>query len=130
MANPKVRPHLKFYPEDSKNHLSKAHQVRRWLHEVTDDEITPMARLGCQDYYIYEPAMLWDGTCCVPVRWFTVGEILFTKCWKMEAISSDVEQGWWVLKSDDFSIPHTAFLKTFPDLCEDADGQYGLPHPS
>jgi hypothetical protein len=97
MANPKVRPHLKFYPEDSKGHLSEARQGRRWLHEADDDQITPMARLGRQDYYIHEPAMLRDGLFCVPVRWFTVGEVLFAKCWKMEAVSSDVGEVWRVV---------------------------------
>jgi len=130
MANPKVRPHLKFYLEDSKGHLSEARQGRRWLHEVDDDQITPMARLGRQDYYIHEPAMLRDGLFCVPVRWFTVGEVLFAKCWKMEAVSSDVGEGWRVVKCDDYTVPHTQFLKTFLELCQDADSRYGLPHPS
>jgi hypothetical protein len=130
MANPKVRPHLKFYPEDSKNRLSEARQARRWLHEIADEDITPMARLGKRDYYIHEPAMLANGNCCMPVRWFTVGEVLFAKCWKMETVSSDVGQAWRVIKSDDYLVPYTEFLKTFPELCEDADSLYGLPHPS
>jgi hypothetical protein len=132
MANPKVRPHLKFYPEDSEKSISEACQAHRWLNEVPDDEITPMAQLGQQDYYIHEPVMLRNGECCMPVRWFTVGELLFAKCWKMEmeAISSNIGQGWRVVKSDDYSLPHTEFLKTFPELCDDANSQYGLPHPS
>jgi len=130
MANPKVRPHLKFYPEDSKRCLSEARQARRWLYEVADDKITPMARLGQQDYYIHEPAMLRNGECCMPVRWFTVGELLFTKCWKMEALSSDIGQGWCIVQHDDYSVPHTEFLKTLPKLCDDANSCYGLPHPS
>jgi len=130
MANPKVRPHLKFYPEDSKKCISEARQAQRWLHEIADNEITPMARLGQQDYYIHEPTMLHSGECCIPVRWFTVGEQLFAKCWMMEPISTDVGQGWRVIQHDDFSVPITEFLKTFPDLCEDAESRYGLPHPS
>jgi len=130
MANPKVRPHLKFYPEDGKNRLSEARHARRWLYEMADEDITPMACLDRQDYYIHEPAMLRNGTCCIPVRWFTVGDILFAKCWKMEAISSDTGQAWRVLKGDDYSVVHTDFLKAFPELCKDADTQYGLPHPS
>jgi hypothetical protein len=130
MANPKVRPHLKFYPEDSKGNLSEGRQGRRWLHEVDDDQITPMVRIGRQDYYIHEPAMLRDGLFCVPVRWFTVGEVLFAKCWKMEAVSSDVGEVWRVVKCDDYIVPHTQFLKTFLELCHNADSRYGLPHPS
>jgi hypothetical protein len=97
---------------------------------MADDEITPMAHLGHQDYYIHKPVMLRDGVCWVPVCWFTVGELLFAKCWKMEAISSDVGQGWRIVKSDDYSVPHTEFLKTFPEFGDDADRHYGLPHPS
>jgi hypothetical protein len=66
MENPKVRPHLKFYPEDSQRGVSEARQAHRWLHEMADNEITPIARLGRQDYYIHEPAMLRDVVCCIP----------------------------------------------------------------
>jgi len=129
MANPKVRPHLKFYPEDSQKRLSEARQARRWLHEVADDEITPMARLGEQDYYIHEPAMLRNGECCVPVRWFTIGDVLSAKCWKMTVVSSDIGRGWRITQCDDYSVTHTQFLKNFPELCND-HSRYGLPHPS
>jgi len=52
------------------------------------------------------------------------------QCWKMEAISSDVGQGWRVVKSNDYSVPPTEFLKTFNEFGDDADKHYGLPHPS
>jgi hypothetical protein len=129
MANPKVRPHLSFYPEDSVKKVSKARQACRWLHEAPDEQLTPMARVGEQDYYVHEPAMLRDGTCCIPVRWFTIGALLFAKCWKMVAISTDVGQGWRVTQCDDYTVSQANFLKTFPELIEDAN-MYGLPHPS
>ncbi|PPQ76947.1 LOW QUALITY PROTEIN: hypothetical protein CVT26_007944, partial [Gymnopilus dilepis] len=56
-ANPKVRPHLSVYPEDSGLELSEARQGSRWLHEVPNGQTTPMALIGNQDYFIYEPAM-------------------------------------------------------------------------
>ncbi|KAK6977422.1 hypothetical protein R3P38DRAFT_3334959 [Favolaschia claudopus] len=37
MANPRVRPHLHFYPEDSGTKLSEARQAQRWLHELPDE---------------------------------------------------------------------------------------------
>lgn len=133
MANPKVRPHLSFYPEEKKKNVTDARQMHRWLHEAPDDQLTPMARLGrsdgSQDYYIHEPAMLRNGTCCIPVRWFKIGTSLYAKCWRMEAIATDVGQGWRVVKCEDFVVPATDFLKTFPELGEDAV-TYGLPHPS
>jgi len=129
MANPKVRPHIVFYPEDSGKEISEARQAHRWLHEAPDEQLTPMARFGNQDYYIHEPAMLRNGTCCIPVRWFTVGAILFAKCWKMDAISTDIGEGWRVIQCDNFTVSQAEFLKTFPELIQDAN-LYGLPNPS
>jgi hypothetical protein len=88
-----------------------------------------MACLGNQDYYIHEPAMLRNGTCCIPVRWFTVGTVLFAKCWKMHPVLTDTGQGWRVTQHEDFTVSQTEFLKTFLELIEDAN-IYGLPHPS
>lgn len=135
MANPKVRPHLRFYPEDSKSKLSEARQACRWLHEVDDEDLTPMARLGSRDYhrdfYVHEPAMLRNGEYCIPVRWFSVGEILFAKCWKMQTIATDYGGGWRVIKCDAYTVPISEFLKSFPDLCEDVESACSpLPHPS
>ncbi|KAF9808715.1 hypothetical protein IEO21_07777 [Rhodonia placenta] len=62
MANPRVRPHLHFYPEDrGERPLAEARQAARWLHEMPNELLTPMARVRNQDYYIYEPAMLVNG---------------------------------------------------------------------
>lgn len=129
MANPKVRPHLSFYPEDSGNNISEARQARRWLHEAPNEKLGPMARLGDQDFYIHEPAMLTDSTCCIPVRWFRRGDMLFAKCWKMETVSTDQQHGWRVLQTDDYIVSPTQFLKNFPQLLSDA-ATYGLPPPS
>lgn len=135
MANPKVRPHLKFYPEDSQKNISEARQADRWLHEIDDEDLTPMARLGTRDYhrdfYIHEPAMLRSGEVCMPVRWFSVGEVLFAKCWQMQTITTEYGQAWRVLKCDDYVVPLSQFLNSFPDLCSEVDsGRSSLPHPS
>ncbi|KAK7007081.1 hypothetical protein R3P38DRAFT_3325555 [Favolaschia claudopus] len=88
MANPRVRPHLHFYPEDSGEKLSEARQGERWLHEIPDEQTTPMVRISTHDYYIYEPAMLDSaaGEFC----------IFFAKCWRMVPISTDAVCGWHV----------------------------------
>jgi hypothetical protein len=129
MANPKVRPHLSFYPEDSRKAISEARQADRWLQETDNDQITPMAHLLTGDYYIHEPAMLRDGTCCIPVRWFEYDKRLFAKCWKMDTITSDVGEGWRITKCDDWVVENKEFLKAFPELRADAE-MYGLPNPS
>ncbi|KAJ7690551.1 hypothetical protein B0H17DRAFT_893088, partial [Mycena rosella] len=59
MANPSVRPHLSFYPEDSGPKLSEAR--KGWLRELPDAQTTPMLRIGQGDYFIHEPAMLSNG---------------------------------------------------------------------
>lgn len=129
MSNPKVRPHLEFYPEDTGPALSEARQGWRWLHEIDADQTTPMARIGIQDYFIYEPAMLTDGTCCVPVRWFMRNKVLFAKCWELDPITTDTGRAWRVIKRDTYKVSQDKFLKNFPDLQADAH-MYSLPDPT
>ncbi|KAJ3753206.1 hypothetical protein EV360DRAFT_10907, partial [Lentinula raphanica] len=86
MANPFVRPKLHFYPEDSGTHLSEGRQAQRWLNEAPNNLLTPMARINARDFYIHEPAMLLDGSCCIPVRWFSRGTHLYARCWRMETL--------------------------------------------
>ncbi|KAJ7498183.1 hypothetical protein B0H11DRAFT_2383263 [Mycena galericulata] len=92
MCNPKVRPHLDFYPEDS---------GKRWLEEIPGNQTTPMARIGTTDYFIYEPAMLTDGTC-----W---------ERWRVVERESEVSQD--------------RFLKNLPDLKADFH-RHGVPDPT
>ncbi|KAJ3765406.1 hypothetical protein FB446DRAFT_795079 [Lentinula raphanica] len=68
LANPHVCPKLQFYPEDSGAHLSEARQAQQWLNEAPDTLLTPMARINSRDFYIHEPAMLLNGSCCIPMR--------------------------------------------------------------
>lgn len=133
MANPLVRPHLHFYPERSVGRsLSEARQAERWLTELPDDQLTPMARFRDGDYYIHEPAMLTNGQLCMPVRWFTKAEtgkdILYAQCWELRVIDSDSGSGWRVIKHDNYEVPGTMFLKNFTTLSKDA-AQYGVPPP-
>jgi hypothetical protein len=131
MANPRVRPHLSFYPEDSGPKLSEARQGQRWLNELPPEQTTPMLRISGQDYYIYEPAMLdsEEPEFCIPIRWFVRGEEFFAKCWKMTIVSSDKGAGWRVLKSDTYEVPAHRFLKNLIQFQADA-ALYNVPHPS
>ena len=60
MANPKVRPLLEFYPEDTGKYLANANQGSQWLREMNADFTTPMICQDDQDFYIYEPTLLID----------------------------------------------------------------------
>ncbi|PIL28321.1 hypothetical protein GSI_09610 [Ganoderma sinense ZZ0214-1] len=133
MANPRVRPYLHFYPEDTGGrYLAEARQGRRWLEEVADDVLTPMLRLGAQDFYIHEPALLRDGRVCMPVRWFNRVEggkrVWYAKCWGMEPVVRETESGWRVIQQP-FEIATDNLLKTFSEWCRDAE-LYAFPHPT
>jgi hypothetical protein len=131
MANPRVRPHLSFYPEDSGPKLSEARQGQRWLEELPAEQTTLMLRISGDDYYIYEPAMLDSegGEFCIPIRWFVRGGNFFAKCWRLSPVSSDQGSGWRVLKSDDYEVAAQRFLKNFIQFQADA-ALYNIPHPS
>ena len=130
MANPEVRPNLHFYPEDSGATLSEAWQARRWLKEMPPDELTPMIRIGEDDYYIYEPAMLMDGSCCIPIWWFIRDGIFFCKAWVLLPISPEGDcPGWQVREDIEVEVSQNDLLKDFPTLTHDHQ-LYGVPHPS
>ncbi|KAJ6462550.1 hypothetical protein C8R45DRAFT_841581 [Mycena sanguinolenta] len=132
MANPKVRPHLSFYPEDSGQKLSEARQGKRWLEELPDSQTTPMLRINQQDFFIHEPAMLRNGDCCIPTRWFTKNGSLFAKCWLLQAVTTDELSGWRVvIRSEPYVVAATEFLKNLPDFRADVEsGFYNLPNPT
>lgn len=125
MCNPLVREHLSFYPEDcSSKNVSEARQFARWLHEVPDEDLGPMARLGppgrSHDYYIFEPAMLRSTVMCMPHRWFRRQGKLYAKCWKLKAnIRQDGSKGWNVIKGNgEFVVSEDEFLLCFTQLVE------------
>lgn len=130
MANPKVRPFLHFYPEDSYPVLEEAQQGDRWLHELPADQTTPMAHISENDYFIYEPAMICNGQCCIPIRWFVRANVLFAKCWKLEAVNTEQSSGWRVIQSQDYEVPLCDFIKNFTDLQSDTVSLYDLPSPT
>lgn len=82
MANPLVRPHLRFYPEEAGNKLNQTWQADRWLKDMDPDNLTPMIRITSptlvatqdrifEDFFVFEPIYLRDGSACIVERWFT-----------------------------------------------------------
>lgn len=133
MANPRVRPYLHFYPEDTGGRtLREARQAERWLKEVLNDLLTPMVRYKSHDFYIHEPVMLRNGDVCMPVRWFTRYEnghhVFYAKCWKMEVMVTDQGAGWRVWEHASYEVHIDQFLKNFVEFRQDAP-RYGLPDP-
>ena len=129
MANPEVRPNLHFYPEDSGMKLSEARQAERWLKEMPPDELTPMIRIGEDDYYIYEPAMLVSGSFCIPTRWIMREGCFYCKAWSLNIISSPDSEGWQVREDREVEVSQNDLIKNFPTLAHDHQ-LYGVPHPS
>jgi hypothetical protein len=135
VGNPRVRRNLHFYPEDSGPVLREARQGSRWLHEMPSDETTPMIRHLNGDYYIYEPALLTDGKCCIPIRWFVrkdnAQNVFYAKAWPLEPIRGDDSSidGWRVRGDLEFEICERDLVHNFPMLSQH-HSRYGVPHPS
>jgi hypothetical protein len=138
MANPNVRPHLHFFPEDCGVRVNETRQADRWLHEWDEDQLTPMARIGSQgnfqDYYIYEPALLKDRTAVMPIRWFMRSGKLFASAYKMDTIphaSSNLrpcclQRCWVVCEDQKLEVAADDFLLSFPEFSA-VTSQYGMP---
>ncbi|KAF8868160.1 hypothetical protein CPB84DRAFT_1819491 [Gymnopilus junonius] len=118
-GNPRVQPHLSEYPEDSGPELSEAQQGSHWLHEIPNKQMTPMACIGNQDYFIYKPAMLRDGCFCIPFRWFMRRGILYAKCWDLHIVTTDSGSVWQVVTCKGLEVSQDDLLKNFLDLQSD-----------
>jgi hypothetical protein len=75
-ANPLVRPHLVFYPEDLKGQVCKTWQAQKWLMEAGLDNLSPMAAFRDQHYYVNELAECADNLYVIPVRWVMRDQVL------------------------------------------------------
>lgn len=130
MSNPKVRPELYFYPEDTAPRLEQTRQAEKWLHDVRCQDTTPMVRIQNTDYFIHEPAMLHDRTICMPHRWFTRNGRFYAKAWRLqEAMGEGNICGWIVHQAHEIEVNEGQFSKNFAELGRDYQA-YGLPNPA
>lgn len=137
LGNPRVRRKLHFYPEDAGPVLREARQGSRWLHDMPSDQTTPMIRHLNADYYIYEPALLTNGKCCIPIRWFVrkdnAQDVFYAKAWPLEPIrrdNSSLDMDSWRVRCDlEFEICQRDFVHNFPTLSQH-HSRYNVPHPS
>lgn len=127
MSNPKVRPYLHFIPEDAGDHLSEAWQAKRWLDELDPSLTTPMARKNDQDFFIYEPCVLKDGTVCMPYRWIMRGGETVARVWAMTPDS--VRQGWIVQEHVTRDVPLSEFNLSLPHFSQSYLFRTGIPSP-
>ncbi|KAI5829031.1 hypothetical protein K523DRAFT_373222 [Schizophyllum commune Tattone D] len=129
MANPHVRRHLRFLPEDSGTKISEAWQADRWLHELDPKLATPMIRIGRQDYYTFEPLLLASDyqraspseRAYMPVRWFTRGQKTLAQAWRLLPSTSESGERGWVV--DELVQGHTSHAMPDPrnifGICRD-----------
>ena len=116
MANPNVRPHLTFFPEDKATQFSNAYQGERWLKWMDPDLLSPMVREKGQDFYVFKPTMLIDRTICVPFRWFMRSGVMHGCVWRMIESDCAVSEGWIVVEYDTLDIAVTELATSFPYL--------------
>ncbi|KDQ05660.1 hypothetical protein BOTBODRAFT_182352 [Botryobasidium botryosum FD-172 SS1] len=126
MANPNVRKHLKFYAEDAGSKLSEAWQAERWKSELDSSLTTPMIRAHSQDFFIDEVTLLKDATACMPFRWFTRGDQMFARAWKV--VSDEACSGWIVDTTQEREYSSAELLLSHPQFVQ-SHQRYNLPDP-
>lgn len=129
MANPKVRPNMHFYPEDAGDTLEHAWQGRRWKDKIDPTLLTPMVRVGNQDFFVHEPAYLKNGVVCLPIRWFERDGSLFARAARMDLVSTDAARYWVVREDEQRELSITDFDLSFPSFRAMA-ASYDLPDPA
>ena len=113
MANPQVRPYLKFFPEDSGNLLENANQGQQWLRDMDPELLTPSFCQYNQEFFIFEPAILKSQTVVMPFRLFTRDARLYALCWLMSPVMSSEASGWLICKFEKKVIPTSNFVSSF-----------------
>lgn len=136
MANPCVRPYLRFYAEDCGKHVSEARHGARWAQEVNANFAGPMARLECGgsfiDFYVHEVALAnidSYGTYApvMPTRWFERSGRLFARAHRLQTNSA--RTAYIINASECMDIPLSAFFASSVEL-QNSHRAYGLPPPS
>ena len=129
MANPLVRPFLHFFPEVNGNSLGNAYEAHHWLNEMEGELLTPVIARGSQKFYIFEPAILEDHTCCVLMQWFMHFGQLYTKAWRMRHVRLLGKEGWVPLEYDFLMFPVSRLAVSFPYF-EQSFRHRDLPNPT
>ena len=128
MANPRVRPHLEFFPVDAKGYTSDAIHGSRWLHELDPDLLSPVIRHSGQEFFVLEPAATVRQEIYMPFRWFRRSGEMFAKAWAMAPTENNGDVGWLIRKDTVLEVPISDFTSSFPFLIHTAQSR-GIPDP-
>ncbi|KAG1806360.1 uncharacterized protein HD556DRAFT_1428515 [Suillus plorans] len=126
MMNPRVRPLLHFYPEDTGVELNEARQAKCWLEELDPELLTPVVRLHNQDFFVFEPALLLSGQACIPFQWFICGGKMCTKAWSLQPVTRELDCGWVVEDFHSFEVSEDDLLVSFRNW-DSSEATSGLP---
>ncbi|KAJ3967685.1 hypothetical protein EV361DRAFT_769198, partial [Lentinula raphanica] len=129
MANPRVRPHIHHYYEDSGRRLEHVWQAEAWR-DLDPKLATPMIRINNQDFYTYEITRLDNGELVIPHRWFIHHQdpdstgTLNGMGWKLKP--DHRHHGYVVCEWDEIRFTSKSLLVPFPRLVEqyNEDGLY------
>lgn len=136
-ANPRVGPHLHFYPQDAGQELSESWQAVRWLRELDPSLATPMIRQGNRDFYTFEPTTLLDQSTVMPLRWFIrlerqgekVSTRFFGQMCRLEPIEHEGSHGYLVHEWDTFDVDARQLAQNFCQMKATFKAD-GYPDPS
>ncbi|KAH9036304.1 hypothetical protein EDB85DRAFT_1821811, partial [Lactarius pseudohatsudake] len=129
MANPRVRPHLWFYPEDAGRHLSEYWHTCHWVQDANPMHVTPMAVIGSQQFWTFEPCVLKTGAIVMPLHWFIRNRVIHAVAWTLRSYkSSDHIMGWIVEEYNNVVVPQSDFLVPFASWGA-SDTTASLPDP-
>jgi hypothetical protein len=127
MANPRVRPHLHFYPEDAGESVNEYWHARHW-HEVADPSlVTPMVVVNNTHFFVYEPIMLFNSRVVIPYRWFLRGGSITARAWPLRAVKRGNDMGWIV---EEFRTVIVSQREQFVPFGSWAASQINCPLPS
>ncbi|KAL1722272.1 hypothetical protein EV715DRAFT_193061, partial [Schizophyllum commune] len=125
-ANPLVRPHLNFYPEDVSPRLEQTRQAAFWRHEADPDLLTQMWRdKRGVDFYVFEPCMLDDGVICMPHRFFWRAGVMWFEAWGMSYTNGAA--GWVVEQWRASEYPAARMMGNGQDLHAGLSMGPGIP---
>ncbi|KAH9045528.1 hypothetical protein EDB85DRAFT_1852863, partial [Lactarius pseudohatsudake] len=131
MANPRVRPHLRFYPEDTGGQVSEYWHGRHWGQDANPMHVTPMAVIGSQQFWTFEPCVLKTGAIVMPSRWFIRNRVIHAVAWTLRPyhdVSSDHIAGWIVEEYNNVVVSQSEFLIPFASWGA-SDMTTSLPDP-
>ncbi|KAG8781669.1 hypothetical protein FRC12_021639 [Ceratobasidium sp. 428] len=113
IANPEVRPHMKFVPHANGKHMSQAWHGRKMVHDMPDEYLTPCVRFEGRIFYVNELVRRQDDW-FIPLRWITVGPE--EELYAIGHRALDTPNGISVISSERKTVRVATFLESYPEL--------------